>query len=157
MDLKGSNDPTILSSKSDMHEIIILSKKLIEVIKEENKLLQISQINSYQEIVHKKISIVERIEELTIQFKTNPELLLHISLTVKNELQELQQVIEALKEENSLYLRAAIYSNKKISDIIKQILINKVKMNSGYCNKGLYNSGKSKSNKIPSVSYNSTT
>jgi hypothetical protein len=152
-----NTDPASLSCESDIGEIIALSKKLLKVIEQENKLLQENQMSHYQEVVDNKLNLIANIEELGQQFNDQPDLLLLVSMNKKLELKGLQEKLEELRAVNSMHLKAAIFSNKKISQIIKEILINRVKMKSGYCSKGLYNSEKKCGNKVPAMSYNTAT
>lgn len=156
MELKDNNK-TNLTAKLDIKEIINLSKKLIEVLEKENRLLQANQMSSYQALVDYKFFLIKKIEDSCLKIKENPQLLAHTETDKKLELKSLQQKLEALKDQNTLYLGASISTNKKISEIIKKILINRVKMKSGYCNKGLYNSAKKQGYKFSAISFNAAT
>lgn len=151
------NDQILPEQKIDIKELIYLTESLIKVIEEENKIIQEKHVLFYQEIVAKKLSLIQNIENISLKIKEHPELLSSATISKKTKLKALYQRLAVLKDENSLHLRASIYTNKKISEIIKKILINRVKMESGYCNNGSYNSSIKLGNKMPAISYNTTT
>lgn len=109
-----------MSSDNRIKDIILITERLIDVLKRENSALKEHRAKDLHELLDDKVTM-SRVYETRMQyFNKNPDELTNSSADLQDKLRDLAAQINSLLQDNTKMLQVAIEANRRVVDMIAE-------------------------------------